>query len=104
MSKQYITLSDKTMEEAFNYASVGDLVALFIVVYREFGYDLTSEDCPQFRAMDCEIPMEQWMHICSALQRGTNRFNVDRDPIAQVNYMLDWVNKGPSAHDSEEDQ
>lgn len=45
------------------------------------------------RPWDYAIPTEQWQRIGTALvERET------RGPIAGVNVLLDWMNKGPSAY------
>jgi len=104
MMAAFRELSDETMATALDAASRGDLVATMKAVYAEFGIDLADPSSPAFRAMDYEIPMKQWTAICGALQAGSNLVNRDLDAMARVNFMLDWVNLGPSAHDPEDDR
>lgn len=101
MTKRSIELTADQLATVIGHAHQGDLVEVLVETYRAFGYDLKDPDCPPFRAMDCEIPMQQWTAICGALQVGSDRFNRTRDPMVRVNYMLDWMNKGPSAKDEQ---
>ena len=102
--KQLVELTPDQLATVIGYAHQGDLVGTLVATYKAFGYDLTSEECPHFRAMDCQLPMAQWTAICGALQAGSRETNRTRDPIRQVNLMLDWVNKGPSAQDEEDNE
>lgn len=102
MTKQFKELSVGAMSEAVARAEQGDVVNTLLTVFQDLGVDLSDPAVESIKPWDYEIPMDQWTKICGAFQAGSRVVNRQRDPIAQVNLMLDWVNRGPSAHTEEE--
>lgn len=65
-------------------------VTAIIETFRALGVDLATCE-HDVKPWEYAIPTDQWGTIATACDSG--------GPLARVNHMLDWMNKGPSSYE-----
>lgn len=87
-------LPETTMLAVCNAMKRGQFTEGVVLVYKQFGIDLSDPNGPQISPSDYAIPEDQWGTICQAAMASGSQ----ADPISIVNRGMDWMNISPSGY------